>query len=122
MRISDWSSDVCSSDLRRAQRDGLDRKLFDLGLQRVDLLVALHDLHRQLLVAVAERGHRLKQRLLGATAHLAYQPAQAVQIPVKGLDGMIVDYCHPDVLSRCRLTHSGRCYNPWFGPAAGDRK
>src|SRR3546814_6351600 len=68
---------------RGAERDGLDRELLDLGFERVDLLVALDDLRRKALVAVAERGHRLEQRLLGAPSHLADQAAQAVQILVE---------------------------------------
>jgi len=82
--------------------------LLDLGFERVDLLVALHDLRREVEVAHVERGHRLEQRLFGAAAHLADQPAQAVEILVEGLDGMIVDYCHHAVLSRLWLNHSGR--------------
>src|SRR3546814_20281810 len=31
MRISDWSSDVCSSDLHQAEEEGLDRILKEAG-------------------------------------------------------------------------------------------
>src|SRR3546814_2617535 len=94
--------------LFRSERDGLDRELLDLGFERVDLLVALDDLRRKALVAVADRGHRLEQRLLGAPSHLADQAAQAVQILVEGLDGMFVDYCYRNFLSRLWLSHHAR--------------
>src|SRR3546814_10336271 len=57
MRISDWSSDVCSSDLAAA-RPGVDHLviLFLLGDQAVLIL---------LLIILHERARLLDQRLLG---------------------------------------------------------
>ena len=48
----------------------------------------------EIKVALAQRGHRLEQRLLGAAAHLADQAAEAIDILVEGLDGMIIHDCH----------------------------
>src|SRR3546814_16447650 len=68
MRISDWSSDVCSSDLRRLER-GLhvlqvrERGLL-LGLAQVRRLHAL-DLGLHLLARVLGRGLRRLVRGLG---------------------------------------------------------
>src|SRR3546814_3237936 len=39
MRISDWSSDVCSSDLRRLS--GLGKRLFDIAVSAAILLLTL---------------------------------------------------------------------------------
>src|SRR3546814_8858050 len=59
MRISDWSSDVCSSDLRLARAGRADQQ--DVGLGQLDVVVLLPALDP--LVEVVD-GHR--QRTLGA--------------------------------------------------------
>src|SRR3546814_4951066 len=62
MRISDWSSDVCSSDLALGERNGIPiitlvvlslRKLQIAGLQRAVVGVALRGRHLRVLQAEA---------------------------------------------------------------------
>ena len=77
---------------RGPQRDDPDRQLVNLGLQRVDPLVAGDDRPRHLGIAAHQRIHRFGQRQLGQPAHFGHQPAQAGDIVVKGLDGVFV--CH----------------------------
>src|SRR3546814_15942363 len=63
MRISDWSSDVCSSDLATSGFD-LDFRLVDqVAVDLVELLVAELDLGREVVGPVAEQ---LQRRVLGA--------------------------------------------------------
>src|SRR3546814_13073468 len=52
MRISDWSADVCSSDLRGRQRESEARKLDDLDRRHRDLAEGAHPgpvAHRRLV-------------------------------------------------------------------------
>src|SRR3546814_14175493 len=56
MRISDWSSDVCSSDLDSAQQDGRD----DLELQAGGV-VATGAAEAECVVDAGEGGHRARQ-------------------------------------------------------------
>src|SRR3546814_7874843 len=81
MRISDWSSDVCSSDLRDPRQAVVDR----LAVDEQDPLVAVDDLrqvalrHRQVAAAVGERlEDDVDVGLAGADAE-DRAPAHAVQ-------------------------------------------
>src|SRR3546814_3392152 len=57
MRISDWSSDVCSSDLIAARTDGADRT----GIPETDILAMLQTMVRQRRESITayEQGGRL---------------------------------------------------------------
>src|SRR3546814_1121882 len=62
MRISDWSSDVCSSDLREQQAGAL-----DLGDQAAEFVLELAERRQSLLAALADvlaqlRGERVQHR------------------------------------------------------------
>src|SRR3546814_2017767 len=57
MRISDWSSDVCSSDLKPSRR-----YFFDEPLDRAGLF---HSDHRVVVAAHTKIGHRSEERRVG---------------------------------------------------------
>src|SRR3546814_2270278 len=82
MRISDWSSDVCSSDLARAKAAGADLIVYPelqlIGYPPEDLV---------LKPALAERAKEGLQRLAGATADGG--PAMLVGTIHKGEDGLL---------------------------------
>src|SRR3546814_2619863 len=74
MRISDWSSDVCSSDLRSRQRAGTYRRAVRLHASRRIRLPASHraaadtDGRRQPRQRTGGGGHRLLRNRGGARA------------------------------------------------------
>src|SRR3546814_15898378 len=63
MRISDWSSDVCSSDLRPVGAVAQGGVQHRAALRHVDLLAAEHGLARALDIGGARQGQQLVQRL-----------------------------------------------------------
>src|SRR3546814_16105753 len=63
MRISDWSSDVCSSDLRPVGAVAQGGVQHRAALRRIDLLAAEHGLARALDIGGARQGQQLVQRL-----------------------------------------------------------
>src|SRR3546814_3352703 len=69
MRISDWSSDVCSSDLRARDRRRGQRQHMDIGLQRLQPFL-VGDAEFLLLVdddqAEALERHRFGEQRMGA--------------------------------------------------------
>src|SRR3546814_6222725 len=75
MRISDWSSDVCSSDLLPAQAQQFTARLGDVDVDRVELL---HGGQRRGLVGGDQRalGHR---RLADAATDGGHDP-RAVEL------------------------------------------
>src|SRR3546814_13712705 len=76
MRISDWSSDVCSSDLR------LDR---DLRLLAAIGLIALGALAACLMTIREVEGHLLRTTATGAAVHWA----EFLQSRPRGLDEIL---------------------------------
>src|SRR3546814_8796035 len=81
MRISDWSSDVCSSDLASARR--VADVLAELGAPGVliDLLALLHD--------VFER-RRINGRAIGVRAHHEFPGFVTDRIAARGIERPIV--------------------------------
>ena len=79
---------------RRAQRDDLDRAPLDLGLERVDLLVAADDLGGGDRVAPDQRLHRVADRDFGEPAHLADERAQPLDLLVERLERMSACLLH----------------------------
>src|SRR3546814_19743675 len=63
MRISDWSSDVCSSDLRPVGAVAQGGVQHRAALRHVDLLAAEHGLACALDIGGARQGQQLVQRL-----------------------------------------------------------
>src|SRR3546814_5562611 len=76
MRISDWSSDVCSSDLR------LDR---DLRLLAAIGLIAMGALAACLMTIREVEGHLLRTTATGAAVHWA----EFLQSRLRGLDEIL---------------------------------
>src|SRR3546814_4516000 len=75
MRISDWSSDVCSSDLCRTQRRGLGGGRIGIKLCNRDVKPRVR-LCRQQMGAVWTFGHDLGPVYRGGRAHLAGEAMQ----------------------------------------------
>src|SRR3546814_5021348 len=68
MRISDWSSDVCSSDLRRHDHDDLTSLLTEPSDLACDMLDALDRAHRRATIFLNEECHvslRSEERRVG---------------------------------------------------------
>src|SRR3546814_9910129 len=88
MRISDWSSDVCSSDL--AVEPDLDRQSAQDGrdARADDLIVAVHSAER--LDFLRDVGRRLKRDEHAAS--LIGEPRSGVQVDA-GAAGGIYDQC-----------------------------
>src|SRR3546814_20050434 len=61
MRMSDWSSDVCSSDLRRVSARELAQSALDAAGARADLNVFLH-VDDKLTLAQADSADQLLER------------------------------------------------------------
>src|SRR3546814_8491652 len=80
MRISDWSSDVCSSDLQDG-RELLERELKRLGLQQADPAPALQKFNAatledlQVMVALGDVGPHQVARALLEHERAANEPA-----------------------------------------------
>src|SRR3546814_1120279 len=79
MRISDWSSDVCSSDLRH-------RVLADLAFELVDLLVVADDPLGGLVVTPFEHVQRRLQLRGGHRTHPQDLVDDAIALFVAALD------------------------------------
>src|SRR3546814_302469 len=85
MRISDWSSDVCSSDLHRQRDAGVSGRRLDDGLarfQRAALLSVQHDRQGQ---AILYRTARVERFDLGVERDVLR--GQALQLD----DGCVAD-------------------------------
>src|SRR3546814_3332810 len=76
MRISDWSSDVCSSDLIARQRGGLARGRNIDGGGTADRIVAVVISSRQTVCARYAGRDRLRCRLGGSTADISTRCAR----------------------------------------------
>jgi hypothetical protein len=74
---------------RRTQGDDPHGELVNLGLERIEALVARHHLIGQGLIAAHQRIERFGDGDLGKPAHLGDKPAQAGDVLVEGLDGML---------------------------------
>ena len=80
------ADDLAQVDRHRlAPRDGEDRLLLDLALQRVDLGVGRGDALRQRAVALGQRVDRIGDLLLGQAAHLGDHAGEILQVGVEGL-------------------------------------
>src|SRR3546814_12414271 len=78
MRISDWSSDVCSSDLRAMAR--MPAALVDAGLPDVKMLLQVHD---ELVFEAPEgqadaAGEIIRRVMMGAA-----EPALTLSVPLE---------------------------------------
>src|SRR3546814_15371873 len=103
MRISDWSSDVCSSDLRSFQRDAIDRLIAEDRVVLVDVTADWCLTCKVNKAAVLERGP-VADRLGGGD-----------------VVAMRADWTSPDAANAEYLASSGRYGIPFtvvYGPAA----
>src|SRR3546814_4192396 len=106
MRISDWSSDVCSSDLASARR--VADVLAELGAPGVliDLLALLHD--------VFER-RRINGRAIGVRAHHEFPGFVTDRIASRGIERPIVgaekrsEEHTSELQSLMRISYAGFC-------------
>ena len=87
---ADRADDLAQIDRHRlAARDGQDRLLLDLALQRVEPRVGGDDLVGERRVGLAQRVHRVDHHLLGDAAHLGDPPLEGVEFLVVGPYGVI---------------------------------
>src|SRR3546814_1629438 len=84
MRISDWSSDVCSSDLRLRRAEGEVVARLAPHLQRLHAGVDAS-------VLQAERARQVVEQAVAAALGLQRQHEGAVPLDVDGLDGVHLD-------------------------------
>ena len=99
---ADRADDFAQIDRHRlAARDGEDRLLLDLALQRVEARVGRDDLMGERHVGLAQRVHRVDQHFLGDAAHFGDAALERVEILVVGLDG-VFDH------GSCSLSRNGR--------------
>ena len=92
---------------RLAARDGEDRALLDLALQRVEPRVGGDDAMRELGVEIGERVHRVGQHFFGDAAHLGDAAAEDLEVLVVGSDDMFGHDLVPHA-RRVALSRSGR--------------
>src|SRR3546814_4235160 len=93
MRISDWSSDVCSSDLADGDLQGGLRNLWDIHCMTVGFLAddpdfyltLMEEAHVHGLTDVVRRGLRLAQRLYG-TPLRSYRTPMTVEFEPEWAD------------------------------------
>src|SRR3546814_6606550 len=76
MRISDWSSDVCSSDLRRCDRHSLDLYESSVGpdaptRQQVGAMLVIHQLKEPTQVQISQRSGIDRSTISGIVRRLA---------------------------------------------------
>src|SRR3546814_9909254 len=104
MRISDWSSDVCSSDLRPdAARDAADHRVFGVHAVReeeaevrrevVDLHAA-REVRLDVREAVAERERELADRIRAGFGDVIAGDRHRVEILDPVLDEILLDVAH----------------------------
>src|SRR3546814_10898983 len=111
MRISDWSSDVCSSDLMRACDQSFERNILVVSFDLYDWLDMTLDQLR-IFVAVAEREHVTQAaRALNLTQ-------SAVSAAIATLEDRHGAHLFDRVGRGIAPTEAGRA----FLPAARDRK
>ena len=84
------ADDLAQVDRHRlAPRDGEDRALLDLALQRVDRRIERDDALGEPAVAPGERIDRLGDLLLGEAAHLGDHAGEVLQVDVEGFRGVM---------------------------------
>ena len=99
---ADRADDLAQIDGHRlTPRDGEDRLLLDLALQRVEARVGGDDLIGERGVGLAQRVHRVDHHLLGDAAHLGDPPLESVEFLVVRSDG-VIDH------GACSFSRTGR--------------
>ena len=93
VRDAQRADDLAQVDRHRlAARDGEDRALLDLALQRVDGRVERDDALGELGVAPRQRVDRVGDLLFGEPAHLGDHAGEILQIDVEGFGGVMIGH------------------------------
>ena len=86
---ADRADDLAQVDRHRlAARDGHDRQILDLALQRVEARIGGDDLMGERRVGVGQRVHGVDHHFLRDAAHFGDAALERVELLVVGLDGM----------------------------------
>src|SRR3546814_20408153 len=106
MRISDWSSDVCSSDLKRGAKEGV----FRAGVDPIDLYISISALsayyiaHRHTFAYIFKTKLMTPQRLKQRVTHVADMIVRYLRVaPDSG-----TPLCAPFLMCRTGLAERGR--------------
>ena len=104
VRDAQRADDLAQIDRHRlAPRDGEDRPLLDLALQRVDGRIERDDALGELAVAPRQRIDRFGDLLFGEPAHFGDHAGEILQVDVEGFRGVLVNHVFrflPDCIRR----------------------
>src|SRR3546814_11295611 len=138
MRISDWSSDVCSSDLDAGPRRGTAAQTADEALFRLPILSDFQRLHRWMhscaLVQCGERGMINIFKLVSDDGHFRSEGAECCDVVIAGagpfgrdLSGdarffRCINMAAIAKLSRCHRQHPAKLTAPQYAAGGAGRK
>src|SRR3546814_7730402 len=110
MRISDWSSDVCSSDLQRRLHDGMAPTFYGKALRFFEMRAAPATFCRTL----RQRGADIKAgKRVGSAGDLAFsrqhRPNQFLQMSRFGSPGMRSEENTSELQSLMRISYASFC-------------